>query len=410
MAKRKPAQEDQIEPDDATQTEITDGSESESPGDAQAFTKENDPTSGEGSDIANDSSGPAMDQQSALALSRGLAGAAPALMGFLFGASPATVESQLKEQQAYYKAGKPGKLVMTKGPNGEPIYQDASMAVGEQAWQKPGKAAAGASYAPITYKNEQGLEAIGRFNKATGQVEQPTTGAPVENAVKYQAPQYKEVTDEQGNKKIISIGPTSSVKNIATTSKGLGAKYNLREDEVQEGDKYAAKYLQDAKPIYESKTSLKGAMQLLNAPDADALTQSAGIFRTAKAIVNERISDQERGFVTMPPGVLEGLMQKIETIATNKNPQEKLRQLRSVLLELDKTNDMALSSLQDRNVKTYSAGDARKAKYLSDKIVSASDIALEGTRTMKSPLSALSDAQLDKMLDESRARRRKGGK
>ena len=314
------------------------------------------------------------------ATARMFTGAAPALMGLLFGASPLTAENQIKEGQSFYAGGVPKKTVLTRGPNGEPIYTDVRESIGKEAWAKPVAAKSGPGMSPITYKNAQGLEAIGFADKARAKVID-TSGNVIENPVKYQAPKYQEVTDERGNKKIIAIGPTSDVNTIANTASGLGAKYNLREDEVKSGDKLAEIYTRDAKPIYDSKVSLKGAMQLLNAPDADAITQAAGIFRTAKAIVNERISDQERGVVTLPPGLTDKLSQQIELIATNKNPQEQLRQLRAVLIELDKANDLALSSMQDRYVNQFSNGgsDKSKAKYLSDKIVSSSGISVGST-------------------------------
>jgi hypothetical protein len=78
-----------------------------------------------------------LDEKSISQITRAFTGASPALMGLLFGASPATSERQLKETQDYYKAGVPTKAVLTKGPAGEPIYTDIREAVGQEAYEKP---------------------------------------------------------------------------------------------------------------------------------------------------------------------------------------------------------------------------------------------------------------------------------
>jgi hypothetical protein len=345
-----------------------------------------------------------MSSQDRSTIVRGIAGAAPALMSFLFGASPLAAEQAIQDSQKQYLEGAPKKLAMTVGPDGKPQYTDIRNAPGLEPYIKPARNSSASSLSPITYKDPvTGLEAIGSFNKGTGQVGS-AAGELVKNPVKYQAPQYKEVTDEKGNKKIIAIGPTSGVSNVAGVARGVGDKYNLREDEVQQGNGMVEKFMQETKSINEQKASLKGAINLLNAPDSDAITQAAGIFRTAKAIVNERLSDQERGFVTAPPGMFEKLSQRIETISTNQNPKEQLRQLRAVLVELDKANNDALYSVQDRYVRTFSDGgqDKNKMKFISDKIVAPTDInvspPVRSANHSKQQLGAMPDAQLDRII------------
>jgi hypothetical protein len=87
------------------------------------------------------------------ALARGIAGATPALMGFLFGASPATAANQVTEAQNFYKAGTPSKLSIIVGPDGKPQYEDQRMAVGEQAFIKPTKGMQDRQFASVMLKN-----------------------------------------------------------------------------------------------------------------------------------------------------------------------------------------------------------------------------------------------------------------
>jgi len=354
------------------------------------------------------------------ALARGLTGAAPALMGFLFGASPAMAENQIKEAQSYYKAGTPSKLVLTKGPDGQPIYSDAREAVNKEAYQKPAtqKGPSGAGLQTVDLVSRDGTRATkALINKAANtmiEVGSNRVLSPDEWQPPVQTSEMKSTKDIYGSERIVPVKKFGE-QQAQTLSSGIGAKYNIPEKEVAIGEQMAQKYLQDSKPIYESKVSLKGAINLLNAPDEDAITQLAGVFRTAKAIVNERLSDKELGAVTLPPGLLEGIQHKMETVLTNKNPQEKLRQLRGVLVELDSVNNLAINSMQDRYVNTYSAGDKNKAKFLADKIVAASDIHVpqqnvikplkKGVEFTKEQWSALTPAQRQREIDKIRSKK-----
>jgi len=79
------------------------------------------------------------------AIARLVAGATPTLMGFLMGASPAMAANQIAQTKQTFEAGKPKKLVMVSGPDGQPVYEDSAMAVGENAYVKPTRAPLGAA-------------------------------------------------------------------------------------------------------------------------------------------------------------------------------------------------------------------------------------------------------------------------
>lgn len=71
------------------------------------------------------------------AAARFVTGAAPTLMGFLFGGSPLAQERSILEGQKYYDESTPKKTVLTRGPNGQPIYTDIRESIGKEAFQKP---------------------------------------------------------------------------------------------------------------------------------------------------------------------------------------------------------------------------------------------------------------------------------
>ncbi len=311
-------------------------------------------------------------------VARAVTGATPALMGLLFGASPLTAEDQIQQGQKFYANGTPKKLVMTKGPDGQPIYTDAREAVGEEAWTKPvatrPPGASGLQTVDLVSRDgTKSTKAI--VNKMANTLTEVATGRqlsmddwqpPVELST-YQ--KSKQLSGQDTVTPINKFGPTKPV----ALNQGLGQQYNLPEQEVQLGNKYAEKTAREMRPYIEGRATVKGALDLLeNDPKNDnAIIQAAGIFRTAKLVVNERISDNEREFVQSAPGVLDNLANKIATGVTGAQRDSILTQMRHILIKLDKVQEDSAKAVQDTNIMAYSGGEKNKVKYLSDRIVNS---------------------------------------
>lgn len=316
------------------------------------------------------------DSSTAQAIGRMVTGATPTLFSFLFG--PQQAEKGISQTEKTFAAGKPAKLLQIIGKDGSPVYETPEGAIGEKVPQKQAKPSGASGLSNLNLVDRvSGKPTVGILDKSSGTIREAGTGVPL-SMDKY-APAIDtrdtvKVTDVQGNESIKTLPKFGSMQSDVPLSKGYGSQYGLATEDVKNGNQMAQSYLKDSKAVYDSKASLRSAMDLLNSPDTDPIKQSAGIFRTAKAIVNERISDQERGVVTLPPGLLENLTNKIDAAMSNRNPQETLKQLRGVLIDLDSANDKALASMQDRYIQAYAAGDEKKAKFLSDKINSASKI------------------------------------
>lgn len=328
----------------------------------------------------------------AQAVGRLVAGATPTLFGFLFG--PQQSEKGIAQTQRFYAGGKPSKLVPVADESGNPIYETSENAIGEKIYQKPlaTKAPSAAGLVNVNLVHRQsGKPTVAILNKATNQMIEAGTGQPIsmqDYAPAIDTRDQVKIKDMYGNellKVIPKYGELTQGQNVPL-SKGYGAQYGLPTEDVKRGDQYATKYIADSNKIHESKATLKGAIDLLNSPDTDPIAQAAGIFRAAKIIVNERISDKELGVVTLPPGLLEKLSNQLDMAMNNKNPQESLRQLRKVLVDLDNVNDLALASMQDRAIQAYSGGDMKKAKYLSDKIVSAPKVSVSNPSAPAQPI------------------------
>jgi hypothetical protein len=371
--------------------------------------------------------GTQIDSKTNATIARAFTGATPALMGMLFGASPLMAEDQIIQGQKFYAGGVPKKMVLTKGPNGQPVYTDVREAAGEDAWTKPTavRPPSAAGLKQQTYINRETNEPVfTTLDPRTGVSKVNTTGEVItldkyKPAVETTSPiQYEGLKGEKAIAERNKYIP--GMQKGAQLAEGLGERYKLPKHEVELGEKYAEKTAVEMKPYIEGRANIKAALEMIQRdPKSDnAVVQAAGIFRTAKLIVNERISDQERGFVTQAPGMLDDLANRIATGVTGAQRESILSQMRQILTHLDKVQEDSARVVQDTNVLAYSGGEKNKAKYLQDRIVNAASAQNVPTAPAKAPkviqvapkytrqqLDAMSPQQRDRIKREIMARK-----
>jgi len=365
------------------------------------------------------------------AISRLVAGATPTLMGFLMGSSPAMAANQIAQTKQTFEAGKPKKLVMVSGPDGQPIYEDSAMAVGEQPYVKPQRANTSGFKVEKIQDPVTGKETYARVDLLNKTMEPLTyiEGSQVARPNTFKGVSTTTYKDEFGNLKTLQADQYGNINGNKTLSQGKGQQYGIREEDVKIGDKMAQEALRRAQPIYESKANIEGAMSLLNTNPSQAIEQAAGVFKTAKIVVNERISKEEKDFVTQAPSVFQRYADELATNITGEQRQYIISQMRSILSKMDEVNNHALAAMQDSYVTTFAGNSStkdeynKKYDYLSKQIVRGPMMSVgeptspvkpfnpqspsmnRGTKLTLDQFKALPTAQKERVLDEMRKKK-----
>ena len=293
-------------------------------------------------------------------LGRVITGATPALMGLLMGASPAMAESQIKEGQKYYEAGTPKKTVLTMGPDGKPVYIDVRDSIGKEAFQKSGKAAAGGAPKVQNYLDENGVERIGSW---IGGKVYDSSGKEVLNPRTSKGLEIKEVKDKYENIKLVGINPLGKSQDLLTTYVGKGAEAGIRGDDVARFDKIHDEVRKYSQPLYDNQRSLATAKSLLSSDPKQAIEQAAGIFKTAKIITDEKISDKERDAVSQAPSIFQSFADKLQTNISGEQRQYIIQQMKNILDKVNSANTAAINSMQDRYVTSFASGAKDQSEF-----------------------------------------------
>jgi len=293
------------------------------------------------------------------ALARGLAGAAPALMGFLFGASPASAAMQIDEAKKFYKEGAPKKLVTIVGPDGNPTYEDARMAVGEQAFQKKALNSAANSF----------QFGIG-FNKATNKYEQLKAntrtgelvfadGTPITDARNWI---FKPVKESEhvfenigGGKDLIARNQYTDNAKSKYHSEGIGERLREPSKEImpkQEAEQYyknIEKGMDKTVPIREELGTLKRLDTALRNPSVSPQELSNAIETLKRTAGEKRLSDKESEraegdrYMTVADQVSDVLTRRLQ----GKEREEKLSGFRSLLFSMINEKQKTLKTIKN---------------------------------------------------------------
>lgn len=326
-------------------------------------------------------SSPMADQDKA-SFARAITGATPALMGLLMGASPLMAEDQIVQGQKYYQAGTPKKTVLTMGPDGKPVYTDVRDSIGKEAFQKSGKAAAGGAPKVQNYLDENGVERIGSW---IGGKVYDSNGKEVINPRTSKSLEIKEIKDEYGNVTYKGFDPLGRSQNLLTASTGKGAPVGIREDDVARFDKIHDEVRKYSQPLYDNQRSLATAKSLLSSDPKQAIEQAAGIFKTAKIITDEKISDKERDAVSQAPSIFQSFADKLQTNISGEQRQYIIQQMKNILDKVNSANTAAINSMQDRYVTSFASGAKDQSEFNKMKDYASKQLVARTNESGKKP-------------------------
>jgi hypothetical protein len=315
------------------------------------------------------------DEKSALA--RFVTGASPALMGLLSGASPTAQEMNYASTKSYYAGTTPKKLVMTVGENGEPIYTESKYATGKQAYVKPLAASATGMAAgkhiqkaidPVTHKD------IWVVADALNRTVSPMTytgNEPGQRSEVMHPKTTRIMEGKDGTKSSVVSDVYGKTTKSGTLDVGRGVKYNLAEKDVDYGNKVASDILTKTTPMKATRSNIQSAESLLSGPSTsdNSLVKAAGMFRGAKIIVNEKISDDEKDYVLSVPGLFQKLSNDIATGLTGAQRENVIGQMKQILSKLKVVTDKSIAMTEDDQMQAYHQGEPEKRKYIEDKIL-----------------------------------------
>jgi len=345
-------------------------------------------------------------------IARLAAGATPTLFGFLFG--PQQAERGMGQTQKFYAGGKPGSLVKVKGEDGQAIYETPEMAIGQEAYEKVASKKADSGSAGKTNINlvnrKSGQPTIAILDKGTGQILEASTGIPL--SMQDYAPaidtmdRYKTV-DQYGTESVASLpkfGEETQVKKTGL-AEGIGVKPRVPEYAVKEADQVVRSYQQDTKPLAQLDRTIKGAYANLNAANTDSIAQAAGMFQTAKAVAQERMTDADREAVANEASVFARLQGEFSKAISNQQKESVVSQMKGILSRMEAINNKALAEYQDRTIQGFAGNDINKAKLISERIVMPTG-GIVGNKPQYTPeqIKALPRAQKIKLLKEQKGR------
>jgi hypothetical protein len=329
-------------------------------------------------------------------LVRMITGATPTLMAFLTGAGPSQKETAINEAQKFYKEGATKKTVLTKGAEGQPVYTDVRDSGGMDAWTKP------ASVRPISTAGQKIVEST---DPATGKKTFRIidviahTSTPVydieEGRVSGRSQPFSPITSEKvqdstGAEKFIKKDVYGNIMSGPTISEGKGTPLGINKFDIDRFEPLhkEARALQNE--MYSTKEEIAGALALLDTDPKNAIEQAAGIFKTAKIITREKITADEKKFVSEAPSVFQRLTDDFMTAFTNEQRKTVTDQMKNILLKLDNVSDKAMASVQDRYSSQFASNSSSKQEqqrlydYASKQLIKSPSFAQSPTTDITS--------------------------
>lgn len=231
-----------------------------------------------------------------LEAARALTGATPALLGLLFGASPAMAENQIKQGRGFYEESTPKKLTTVVGEGGKPILEDVRMAAGKEAYQKP-SAESMKGYASKLLKDPSSGHVVQGFQKGLGFVD--ASGDPIPSTyVEYKAEKTSTARTPYGGQTLSGIDPYTGKPRTIIATPGIGnvmgeegkpilkAEAETRVSSTKKGKDLIAKHEQDISSIDDVIRELSTTK--------DPMVFATALGKTQRTAVGEnRLSDVE---------------------------------------------------------------------------------------------------------------------
>lgn len=325
-----------------------------------------------------------IDSSTARTIGRLAAGATPTLFALLSHNSTSRIirANALAETQKQYAAGKPSKLVPIVGPSGEAIYETPEGAVFEKVYQK--QAAKGGSAKPEykTYYDTQTKTPVYAAIDVLGNVTSPGSNQNLNEHIKsgrlipaVETTEFDKIKEASGRE--ISAPrekfgtPNQGAKTMTTTS---ASQYGLSEGDFSKGNDLIKTSLARKAKVDDQNAMIDKANSLLNAGTTESIVQAAGVFKTAKIVTEEKISDIERADVTQEAGLLSRLADRLQTNITGEQRQSIINQMKTILKKIRDVNEQSKESIADEAVSTFtsSAYDKRdrenKLRFISSQL------------------------------------------
>lgn len=278
-------------------------------------------------------------------IGRMVAGATPTLFGFLFG--PSGAARGIQQSEKFYAAGKPSKLVPVVGPEGKPVYETPEGALGQEAYQKPIRGAAGMVPKPASFYNpESGKNEQGYWDPASKQYF--NSSGPVKNAQPYAPLELKEGETPGGGKIGIPFSPSTgtfgSEQKITSGEaelKGMGKEqYKTSLDITKQFPKEIAPLQQkvaEANPIIKSLQS------------SNKYEQIQGL-QLAQEYVSKTASDKSIN-VAIPPSVLDRIGAIATRAATGNVSTDELNSALSLVQQVALAQQDAINAMGKASVR-----------------------------------------------------------
>jgi len=283
--------------------------------------------------------------QDKAAAARMFTGAAPALMGMLFGASPLTAEDQIQQGQKFYENGTPKKLGTTVDPvTGKPIYEDIRNLPGREAYQKPMRPSAGGLpkasqfYNPRTKQVEKGS-----FNPLTGQYSNAAMEI-IPDAQEYIPAHFMETTDEKGNHIVVPMNSVSGEKLGSPTKLGASesSAFNQGPEQFKTTLDIAKNLPKEIAPLQQKINNAKAALNLLASPDA--ATQKQGSIQGQQILEDAKVG-KDGVTINMPQGFFEHWSEVATRAATGKASVPETNGLIAALQQVASAQNDSIASI-----------------------------------------------------------------
>lgn len=315
-------------------------------------------------------SSPMADQDKA-SFARAITGATPALMGLLMGASPLMAEDQIVQGQKYYQAGTPKKTVLTMGPDGKPVYIDVRDSIGKEAFTKQAGVSAG-GLVRKTYVDKNNNPINLQFDRTGSATELGTlknkNAEILSGELRPAEATFSTVegTDEFG-RKITERQPLYGQQNagVKTIGTSYASQVGIPSVKLDEAKEKTQSFMNKKSSIEADARSLKAAQNLILSGDKDSqIKQAAGTTQVLKAVIAEKMSDQEYGRMSTNPGALQGLMDRIDKLQ-NLSPQEVQKQIKEIAYQMESANSDYLKNLRNDYKKSFGMGNSKYEDYIN---------------------------------------------
>lgn len=320
------------------------------------------------------------DSRTNQAIGRMIAGATPTLFGMLFG--PQQAERGIAQTQKFFAGGKTTKLVPIVGPDGSPIYETPEGAIGEKVYQKPAAKTGMSKPEYKTYYDTQTKMPVYGAIDISGNVTKPGSNELLNEYIRSgriipavettEFDKIKEASGKEVSAPREKFGIPSQAGRVMTTTSA--SKYGLSEGDFSKGNDLVKTVSARKAKVDDQNTMIDKANSLLSAGTKESIVQAAGVFKTAKIITEEKISDTERMAVTQEAGLLSRLADKLQTNITGEQRQSIVNQMKTILKKIKDVNESSKESIANEAINTFASSaydrndKENKIKFMSSQL------------------------------------------